>query len=1240
MIRAPRLIALLAPLVWSACSGSDGPNPNGGVRILSFEVSPAKIRAGEEATLTWTTEGANGVAIEPMVGLQKANGSATVRPIATTTYTLTVGTGNDRITSQTTLTVEGGPPKIERFSATPRTVAPGEASLLEWACANTTSVRIEPDVGDQEPLGSIEVRPAVTTTYRLIATGDVGTTSQDVTVVVASGNQPVILSFTATPISVVAGDPVILAWQTQNADSVTINPDVGAQPANGQVEIRPTQSTVFTLVATGPGGNALASVSINVTGGGAPQVLRFTVTPDTIAPGGTSQMSWETDNATGVTIEPDIGPQAAKDTITIEPLVTTTYTLTAFGASSNATAEVTITVASANDPVITGFTAQPLAIVAGGSTTLSWSTQNVSTVDIDNGVGTGLQANGTIQVSPAQSITYTLTAHGTSGTDITESVDVTVTTAAPAIQQFTAQPTSVTAGQSATLSWATTDATEVMIDNGVGMQGPSGSVMVTPAMTTTYHLTATGPGGSASADVTVSVQPAGAPVIQSFTASPQQIAPGGQVTLAWQTSAATTVRIDNGVGTVAASGQTTVTPPGTTTYTISATGPGGTTNAQVTVTVVSPNGDQCSSAFEILQSGTFNGNTQTAVDDYFDSVACTGFSSRGPDQVYRISLQSGDRLRATLNPTTGWDASLYLVTSCANIAQSCVAGEDNGNPEVVDYVAASAGTYYLIVDGYGTAGGAYTLDVALNPAPVANDQCSGAIDVMRGGTFTGSTRFATHHYNPGATGCTGYPETAPDVAYRVTLAAGERLQATLTASWDSALYVVRDCAMVTASCVDGSDSGNPESVDWVATSAGNVFLIVDGYNNAAGDFSLTVSISPPVQGGEVCPTAVAIPAGGGGFMSTTTGLSNDYDPPATCAGYRQPGPDRVYVTTLGRGDVVEALGQFAPTLDGSLYAVTDCASLTSCVGGADVGVDGEDEALRFVAQQAGPHYLIVDAPVTGLAGAHELTVTTYTAETCATAAPLLVDNTAEWLVTTGRTNDYSPSVGGCTGSTATGEDRVYSIALRAGDQLQATVAPNTGYDPSIYLVSSCTDVSGSCVSGSDRTGNVPEQLAAVVQQAGTYFFVVDGFSGSDGTGTVTATVVHGDTCRDAYLVPPAGGTFRGTTSGYGADLGITVRTNSCTNWQQSGSDAVYRISLANGQRVQASVSTTWDAALYLITDCALSATTCVAGQDDGNPEAIDFTNSSGATRTYYLVVDSWQPGSTYSGNYTLTVTIQ
>lgn len=83
----------------------------------------------------------------------------------------------------------------------------------------------------------------------------------------------------------------------------------------------------------------------------------------------------------------------------------------------------------------------------------------------------------------------------------------------PTINYFTAEPSTVNSGQPSSLRWSVTDATNVSIE-GIGPVSPSGRRAVYPTQTTTYHLTASGPGGteSAEATVTVSTPPPPAPV--------------------------------------------------------------------------------------------------------------------------------------------------------------------------------------------------------------------------------------------------------------------------------------------------------------------------------------------------------------------------------------------------------------------------------------------------------------------------------------------------------------------------------------------------------------------------------------------------------------------------------------------------------------------------------------------------------------------------------------------------------
>jgi outer membrane protein OmpA-like peptidoglycan-associated protein len=75
----------------------------------------------------------------------------------------------------------------------------------------------------------------------------------------------------------------------------------------------------------------------------------------------------------------------------------------------------------------------------------------------------------------------------------------------PPTVSLSVAPASVEHGQCATLSWSSTDAAEVSIDQDVGKVEPSGSKEVCPASTTQYTITTTGAGGSKTASAAVDV---------------------------------------------------------------------------------------------------------------------------------------------------------------------------------------------------------------------------------------------------------------------------------------------------------------------------------------------------------------------------------------------------------------------------------------------------------------------------------------------------------------------------------------------------------------------------------------------------------------------------------------------------------------------------------------------------------------------------------------------------------------
>jgi hypothetical protein len=194
-----------------------------------------------------------------------------------------------------------------------------------------------------------------------------------------------------------------------------------------------------------------------------------------------------------------------------------------------------ITFSTASQPSIISFNADPSSISAGESSDLSWNVSGATTISIDQGIG-NVALTGTRSVAPVTTTIYTLTASNSSGsTTATTQVVITGTPTPspspsptpggwPIVNYFMANPSVIAAGGSTTLGWDVSNATSIVIDNGVGSVGSAGTTVVSPAVSTNYTLTATNATGSYYMTIAVLVTgaaPAGMPdlIIQDIVRS-------------------------------------------------------------------------------------------------------------------------------------------------------------------------------------------------------------------------------------------------------------------------------------------------------------------------------------------------------------------------------------------------------------------------------------------------------------------------------------------------------------------------------------------------------------------------------------------------------------------------------------------------------------------------------------------------------------------------------------------------
>ncbi len=142
-----------------------------------------------------------------------------------------------------------------------------------------------------------------------------------------------------------------LSFTSTNATQGSIDGGVGPVGTNpGSVQVTPSAigPTIYTYTVTGPGGTATAQATVTVTPLGPAPTISLQATPAAVIAGQPVTLTWSSNNATSVAIEPNPGGVQPNGTGTVFPTVTTTYTATATGNYQQQTMSQTVTVSPLN----------------------------------------------------------------------------------------------------------------------------------------------------------------------------------------------------------------------------------------------------------------------------------------------------------------------------------------------------------------------------------------------------------------------------------------------------------------------------------------------------------------------------------------------------------------------------------------------------------------------------------------------------------------------------------------------------------------------------------------------------------------------------------------------------------------------------------------------------------------------------------------------------------------------------
>jgi hypothetical protein len=626
--------------------------------IGAFTVSPTHIIRGESAVLSWVSTETQGCTLEPGLGNVEVAGQVSVSPDEPTTYTLTCTGLLDDDTGVVDLQVQAPAPEIQTFGVVQEVIAPGDAAELFWTTESSETCTISPDVGDVEVNGSVNVTPTVTTAYTLTCEGEGDETVSSVVNVTVAPNVE-ISAFSAMPAVIEEGDSTILVWDSANADSCELTPDIGDVDTTGVFDITPASTTTYLLACTGPASSATEEITVDVVG--PISITTFTANPMQLELGQATTLSWAAQNADSCSISPDIGDVEASGALTdVQPSETTTYLLSCSGPVNTVESQAEVVVLPVLD--VAEFSLGSETIEQGTAETLTWSVVHAEQCEIQPGVGV-VELTGTTMVSPSETETYTIECENDVVTK-TESVTLEVVppmtlTSFQASSDYFQTPSSdilLEAGDDLLLQWESANASSCVLNGGVGTIAVNGTLTVNPTESISYEISCSNAVKTLTLNVHVTVVPQ--VLINNFSGQPYAIEPGGETTLTWNVSDADACQLEGpGLESDADAGTSVMTTDAGTTYldvglegsmdlalaesswyALRCTGPAGEEESSVQIVVVEP--------VEIL---------------FFDADPSVGINHEDepltyPDSLTGASIESNDYVQLdwdTQNATSG-----------------------------------------------------------------------------------------------------------------------------------------------------------------------------------------------------------------------------------------------------------------------------------------------------------------------------------------------------------------------------------------------------------------------------------------------------------------------------------------------------------------------------------------------------------------------------------------------------------
>jgi len=232
---------------------------------------------------------------------------------------------------------------------------------------------------------------------------------------------PTPCALTLEPREVRPGESVLLTWTCPQVPQVRLEPGGMVLPGKFQVTLRPAYTTTYRVFDARPGGFELGQAEVRITPGlalgEAARICAFDASSRAVLPGEPVVLKWECAGSAKVRLEPGGLELDGKSEVTVTPLESTRYTITANNAAGGQSRTLEVAVLGRVDRTVpapvTGiasvctFEASRTLVKPGEQVDLKWICQGDAKVRLEPG-GLELDGRSSIAVVPDKTTVYTL----------------------------------------------------------------------------------------------------------------------------------------------------------------------------------------------------------------------------------------------------------------------------------------------------------------------------------------------------------------------------------------------------------------------------------------------------------------------------------------------------------------------------------------------------------------------------------------------------------------------------------------------------------------------------------------------------------------------------------------------------------------------------------------------------------------------------------------------------------------